>query len=194
MKYVTFFCFFSFLTIQNIFSQNDKPPLTTDSLSFELCKLYAADQCLRNYIPDSINSQIRWSFIQKIDSINFYKSIDFIKKHGFPSRKEYRNNFDFECVNAALICIFLHNPQRVIKQEIYDLLKAEVRKGNLSSLTFSYILDRYYVIYKKYSLYGSPYKTWTPCKGVRFEDKEKVNNARLDIGLEALPDSCFIHY
>ena len=159
-----------------------------DSLAFELCQLYGSDQSLRNIGNDK-------SYISsKLDSINFSKIITFIGKYGFPSESLLGvENMKYECVEAAAIAILLHSPQKVVTPEIYALLKSEVIAGNLKPTTFSYFLDKYYVYYKKYSLFGSRFMSDTPCKGVRLKDKNIVNKARMDIGLEALPDSAFVN-
>ena len=86
----------------------------------------------------------------------------------------------------SAISVLLHNSTRVIQPEVYELLKNEVKIGNLKSETLAIILDKYYCLYKGASLYGTTFKA--PC----ISDKEKVNNARLDIGLNVLNDSLFV--
>lgn len=168
-------------------SQNNKT--LQDSLSFELCQLFAADQSIREL---KLDKEIIIA-TKKLDSINFNKAISFIRQNGFPNEKLLGENFySQECVQAACTVVLLHNPRRAIEPDVYSLLKNEVEEKRLSPITLSYILDRYYVSYKGISLYNSPYKVNTNAKGVRLEDKQESDRLRKDIGLEPLPESEFV--
>jgi hypothetical protein len=179
-----------FLNVIYINAQNYSI-LNIDSLDFELCQLYAYDQSLRNNISfdlDSCALSARTKFMLRIDSLNFVKAMFFIKRYGFPSKNIFKEKYDHECILMSLVVILLHNPQKAIMAENYKILKEEVLKGNLSPITLSYILDRYYIVYQKKTLYNSPY-----AKGLKIckEDREISNELRAEIGLDILPDSFF---
>ena len=153
-----------------------------EGLVFQLSQLYGSDQTIRK-VNNSKESNI---IMQKIDSLNFVRLIDFIKEHGYPNEKLlgrfYRNH---ESVSLAAPSILLHNSSRVVKKPIFNLLKKEVEKGNMKPEALALILDKYYVFYKGYSLYHTQFKK------ANIENKKIVNKARLEIGLSALPDSVF---
>lgn len=153
-----------------------------EELAFLLCQLYGADQLIR----ETNDTREGVVVMQKIDSINFSSAIKFIKSHGFPNRKRLGHYYEeYECVSLAIPAIILHNPSKVVEKETYNLLLSEVRQGNLSPELFALFLDKYYVYYHGYSLYNTQFKRAT------INNKERVNRARLDIGLEVLPDSAF---
>ena len=153
-----------------------------DSLSFELCQMYGLDQGVRvrglNYFNE----------ISKLDSINFIKLVDIVKKFGFLNENLLGSkNVKAECVSATAVFILLHNPHFLVKNKYYfNLFLEEVNKGNLERNTFATILDKYYWTKNKGKvLYGSQFGM--PC----IETKEETNKARLEIGLNILPDSLF---
>lgn len=154
----------------------------SEDLAFLLCQLYGSDQMIR----EVNNSREGVVIMEKIDSINFSRAIEFIKLHGFPNKKLLGHFYeDHECVSLSIPAIMLHNPPKVVEKETYNLLLSEVRKGNLSPELLALFLDKYYVYYHGYSLYNTQFKRAT------INNKGRVNKARLEIGLEILPDSVF---
>ncbi|MCL2097634.1 MAG: hypothetical protein FWH23_02595 [Bacteroidales bacterium] len=162
-------------------------PTTTafqDSLAFELCQIYGSDQTMRTW-GIKVSSQI--------DSLNFVKVIEFIKKYGFPSPKNLGANFKkHECVTAAAIVVMLHKPEEIVNNsENKQLLLNEVEKGNLHIKTFLTFLDKYYVIYnlqhfnRQRFYMGSQFAK--PC----IEDRAISDSLRKDIGLPPLEDEDF---
>ena len=153
-----------------------------EDLAFQLSQIYGADQVIRQ-VPGNSDRII---VMQKIDSLNFVRIIDFIKEHGYPNEKllgeSYNKN---ESVCLAAPSILLHNSSKVVQKPTFNLLKSEVEKGNMKPEALALILDKYFVYYKGYSLYHTQFKK--AC----IENKELVNEARLEIGLSALPDSLF---
>lgn len=155
-----------------------------EELAFLLCQLYGSDQMIRE--PGVNGAKERILVMEKIDSLNFVRAINFIKSYGFPNKKLLGQYYEsHECVSLSIPAIMLHNPSKVIERDTYNLLLSEVRKGNLSPELFALFLDKYYVYYHGYSLYNTQFKRAT------IKNKERVNRARLDIGLEILPDSAF---
>ena len=181
---ICFLCF-SYLTAQTKATNN------RDSLSFELCQLYGLDQGVReNGIWSTLSKQTKLH----IDSVCFEKLIVFIEKYGFPNEELLgEQNYSQECVENAAFAILLHSPHRLVEPEIYELLRKELEKGNVSSGFLEIVLDKYYVVYKKKSLFNSAFKSWIPSKGVCIQDREESDRVRIDIGLEVLPDSVFVH-
>lgn len=162
--------------------QKDTIYIKKDSLAFELCQLYGSDQTVR----EVNNSREGVLIMQRTDSLNFIRIINFIKKFGYPNDKLLGENYrKYECICMAAPAILLHNPAKVVKDTIYNLLKNEVKKGNMKPNALALMLDKYYVFHEKYSLYHTQFIK--AC----IENKEKVNKARLDIGLDILPDSVF---
>lgn len=172
-------------SLVNIFAQETK---NQKALAFELCQLSAIDQTIREPEYSNILKE-NWS---KIDSLNFNKFIDFVKKNGFPNVKLVgEENWSQPCIMMAGFTYLVHNPKRVTKK-YYNLFKIEVDKGNLSPTMFSYPLDRYYVSAEGRSYFDTPYKAWTTANGVCLQDKAKSDSLRISIGLEPLSDSVFI--
>jgi len=160
-----------------------------DSLAFELCKIYGLDQGIRKS-PGMPN---KWSFILPIDSINFFKVLNFTKMYGFP-RKEIvgPENYSQECVQASAIAVLLHTPHMLVNNKEYlDVFIEETNKKNLKKETLALILDKYYVIRRdefgnRKQLYGSQFGK--PCRKFR----KKSDSVRATIGLVPLPDSLFV--
>jgi len=170
---------------ENILITNDR---LKDSLSFELCKMHGLDQGIR----ESTRMKDKWSFIHPIDSINFHKTIDFIKEFGYPTKELLgEENFSFECVAAAAFAVLLHNPHIIVNNEEYvDLLLEEVNNGRLSLDSLLLFLDKYYVIRRDENgnpmlLYGSQFGK--PC----LSNRSKSDEARKKLGLEPLKDEEF---
>ena len=166
---------------QEIIDNNSKFSIG-DSLSYELCQMYGLDQGVRARGMNYFNE------ISKLDSINFMKLVNIVKIYGFPNENLLgHKNMNTECVSATAVCILLHNPHFLVNNKYYfDIFLEEVNKGNLERNTFATILDKYYWSKNKGKvLYGSQFGM--PC----IETKVETNKARLEIGLNILPDSLF---
>jgi hypothetical protein len=174
----------------------DTSPLTTneavervqDSLAFELCQIYGLDQGIR--LSESFPDKMK--LVNVVDTLNFNKIVDFVKKHGFPTKRLLgEKNAGFECVQSAFP-VLLHNPHRLVnEQKYFDLFLDEVKKGNLKAEGLALILDKYYWTSSKNKetrrvFYGSQFGK--PC----IQTKEATNKARIEIGLAALEDDGFV--
>ncbi|MDO5655568.1 MAG: hypothetical protein Q4G27_05455 [Flavobacteriaceae bacterium] len=169
-----------------------------DSLAFELCQIYGFDQGIRlgHFVFDGKPNGLRmeWSLIHAVDTVNFNKIVQFVRKNGFPRNEILgENNMKFECVKAAAHAVLLHNPHRLINEkEYFNLFLSEVEKGNLQMDNFIFYLDKYYIIRRdslgnSKILYGSQFGK--PCLKYR----KKSDSVRAEIGLPPLQDSMFIH-
>lgn len=160
-----------------------------DSLAFELCQIYGLDQGIRlsEGFPDKMK------LVAGVDTLNFNRMVDFVKRHGLPTRQLLgEKNFSHECVQSSFAAVLLHNPHRLVNEQIYfDLFLNEVRKGNLDPGFYATILDKYYWTKSKNKedrrvFYGSQFGK--PC----IQTKELTNKAREEIGLKPLEDSGFV--
>ncbi|XLS28983.1 hypothetical protein ACJD0Z_17520 [Flavobacteriaceae bacterium M23B6Z8] len=132
-------------------------------------------------------------FSPHLDSINFYKIVDFIAQNGYPSDKLLgEKNYQHECVRSAITAVLLHTPHMLVNNENYlDFFLSEVDKGNMKRSTLALILDKYYVIRRDENgnrklLYGSQFGY--PC----LKYQKESDSARARIGLPPLSDSLFI--
>ncbi len=149
--------------------------ITKDSIRTVICKMLSEDQRVRT---EKVDVRIR----KQTDSINFYQLTVLTKKFGFPDKKRIG---DSDCsVNPFII--LLHNPDKIIQTENYELFIAECRKGNISGWELGLALDRYYFHYYKKSMFGC-YGGSKPC----IDDIELVNKNRKDLGLKELREDEF---
>jgi len=149
---------------------------TKDSLRIVICKMLSEDKDQRTGIEDKRNQK-------QIDSIHFYQLTAITKRFGYPDRKRIGDN---NCsVNPFII--LLHNPDRLIEKENYELFINEFRKGNISGWELGQALDRYYVHYYKKSLYGLYGRDNKPC----LDDIDTVNKNRRELGLKELKEDGF---
>ena len=160
-----------------------------DSLAFELCQIYGLDQGLRR----SKGFSGKMKLIQKIDTFNFERIVNFVKTNGIPSEKLVGGkNFSQECVEGALGAVLLHNPHMLVNEKKHlNIFLEEVNKGNLKMETLITVLDKYYWVKRdefgnRKLLYGSQFGK--PCKKFRRES----DSVRAAIGLPPLPDSSFV--
>lgn len=183
---------------QQVYSQNgevNQLNISTherDSIAFFLSQMYGLDQGIRQEElskkhPGDI--QKIWS---SVDSINFDKFIAFVDKYGIPTQELLGEHYKQESVRGSTAVILLHNPHRLFHPEVYALLKREVAAGRLRPKALAISLDKYFVFYKKKSIYNSDFKALVKAKGVLLSDKAQSDSLRRDIGLEALPDSMFV--
>lgn len=161
-----------------------------DRAVMELVQLWGIDQGVRN--PELFHDSIYPGYVKitKIDSMCFDRAITFIKKYGWPTEQTVGDFYEYEETHA-LSPILLHSPHRLKNDSIYQLLKGEVIAKRLKPESLALFLDKYYVTYEKRSLYNSPFKVWTPAKGVLLKDKHLSDSLMKDIGLSPLPDSIY---
>lgn len=164
-----------------------------DSLAFELCRIYGSDQGIRDIklLKKRVGAL---KFSPHLDSINFYKILNFTKNYGYPNRNLLgEDNFSYECVQAAAGAVLLHTPYMLVNNKEYlDMFLNEVEKGHMKRETLALILDKYYLIRRdeygnRKLLYGSQFGK--PCKMYR----RQSDSVRAIIGLKPLPDSLFIN-
>ena len=164
-----------------------------DSLAFELCKIYGADQGIRDMKLITRRETSAVALSPYLDSINFFKILDFTKKHGVPRESLLgTDNFSYECVKLAYFAVLLHTPHMLVNnQENLDVFIGEVRNGNMSVDALTTVLDKYYVIRRdewgnRRLLYGSQFGK--PCRMYR----KQSDSVRAIIGLKPLHDSLFV--
>jgi hypothetical protein len=163
-----------------------------DSLSFELCKIYGLDQGIRDKFLWRNNIDFG-NVNTAIDTLNFNRVIDFVKRNGFPTKQLLgEDNIKIECVSNAVTAVLLHNPHRlVLEKKHFDLFLNEVKAKRLTPEYFSTILDKYYWTKSNNKdtrrvFYGSQFGK--PC----IQTKIETNLAREEIGLKPLEDSEFV--
>jgi hypothetical protein len=157
-----------------------------------LCQIYGLDQGIRNKFL--WKNDLNLGKLQiTIDTLNFNRIVDFVMKNGYPTKKLLgESDFKIECVESTALAVLLHNPHRLVKEDIYfNLFVNEVKKGNLKANTLADVLDKYYWAKSKNKekrsvLYGSQFGK--PC----IQTKEITNKARKEIGLTPLKDDEFI--
>ncbi|MGP6602361.1 hypothetical protein [Ornithobacterium rhinotracheale] len=173
----------------------EKNPTTTiiqDSLAFEVCRMYGADQGIRDFRFIKKNKHWR-KIMPSIDSISFFNLVDFIKKNGYPDEQLLgKRNFEAnECVELAPVAILLHTPHMLVNNKEYlDFFLKQVEEGKMSREFLALVLDKYYLrkdsLGNRRLLYGSQFGK--PCLKYR----AKSDSARAQIGLPPLVDSMFI--
>ncbi|GAA0892392.1 hypothetical protein GCM10009122_20710 [Fulvivirga kasyanovii] len=164
-----------------------------DSLSFELCKIYGSDQGIRDMHLLTSKEAGALRFSPYLDSVNFFKILDFVKKYGAPNERLLgKKNFSYECVDLAYKAVLLHTPHMLINNREYlDIFLREVEAGNMQMKTLITILDKYYWIRtdefgNRRLLYGSQFGF--PC----LKYKHESDSARAVLGLPPLADSLFV--
>ena len=168
-------------------SQDSQRIKQQDSLAFELCQIYGSDQGIRDMKLISRKETGALRFSPHLDSINFFKILNFVKKNGIPNEGLLgEENFAVECVEGALYAVLLHTPHMLVNNKQYlDVFLDQVNQGNLKTSTLITILDKYYVIRKddfgnRKLLYGSQFGK--PCLRYR----KQSDSARAAIGLAPL--------
>jgi hypothetical protein len=172
--------------IKSDISKTDSIKNIQDSLSFELSQIFGLDQGIRNNLKGIMKNM---GYIQKIDSANFYRIIDFIKKNGVPNANLLgKDNYSRECVEGAVICVLLHTPHMIVNSpEHLNFFANLVKRGEMSESFLSTVLDKYYFYKYRKSYYGI---SWCkPC----ISDKNKSDSLRTILGFKPLPDSVFIN-
>lgn len=174
------------LTLKNTTSEQD-------SLSFELCKIYGSDQGIRDMRLLTNKEAGALQFSPYLDSINFFKILDFVKKYGVPNENLLgKENYSYECVEMAYKAVLLHTPHMLVNNREYlNIFLKEVEAGNMEMKTLIAILDKYYLIRKdefgnRRLLYGSLFGF--PC----LKYKHESDSARAVLGLPPLADSLFV--
>lgn len=147
--------------------------------------MYGLDQGVRH---NSL-SYNRREFMPTVDTLNFNRLVDFVKKYGYPNEELLgEENYMHECVSSADLAIMLHNPHRLVNErEYFELFLVEVEKGNLSRSIFVDVLDKYYFMKSgwQHAMYGSQFGQ--PC----ITTKKQTNQLRKEVGLEPLKDEEF---
>ncbi len=172
---------------QRIVSTTQKMTLN-DSLVMEMHAIFTLDQGIRDTAVWDSKSKV----VQSIDSVCFVRTIDFIKKYGWPTHELKGKYADYEPVSVAFVPVMLHHPNRMIEPEIHELLVKQVRDGKLKAETVILFFDKYWVFCKGKSLYNTGFKVLTRAKGVLKRDKELSDSLMREIGLDVLPDSVFV--
>ena len=154
-----------------------------NNLAFELCEIYGIDQGIRQEgIVIDKKSNI------KIDSLNFQRVINFINKNGYPNKDNIGTYINEKCVQAAAIVVLLHNPQHIVNnKENRDILKKEVKKGNMKEETLLLIMDKYYWHISKGKKVYMGSKFGKPC----IKDRAKSDSLRKAISLPPLKTEDF---
>lgn len=172
---------------------------TRKRLAFELFEIYIADQAIRHekiWLHPNFEQEAWSAPLQSIDSINYDRFFDMVRRYGWPSKKRLEPYYiDHACFQAPGMVILLHNPKRIAKeQDIYQLLKHEALVCRLDKQWLADALDKYYVVYEHRSLYGTQMKNWKRCTlgGVSIHDRQLSDSLRRDIGLPPLDESEFV--
>ena len=161
-----------------------------DSIAITLAEIRALDQGIRDN-PHLYFSNSR-AFRLHMDSLCFSKAIWLIERCGYISNLgKYNNSFGY--LLEALPAVLLHNPQRLIEPHTYDLLKREVEAGRLSAEFAATLLDKYYVMKEKRTLYFSGFRKWLQPPYPQKRDQALSDSLRQDLGLPVLPDSVFVY-
>ena len=161
-----------------------------DSIAIILAEIGALDQGIR----DNSNLYVANSRAFKLhtDSLCFSKAIWLIEHYGYINDLgKYNDSFGY--LLEALPAVLLHNPQRLIEPQTYDLLKREVEAGRLSAEFAATLLDKYYVMKEKRTLYFSEFRKWLQPPYPQKRDQALSDSLRQDIGLPVLPDSLFVY-
>lgn len=161
-----------------------------DSIAITLAEIRALDQGIRdNSNLYRTNSR---AFNLHTDSLCFSKAIWLIEHYGYINNLgKYNDSFGY--LLEALPAVLLHNPQRLIEPHTYDLLKREVKEGRLSAEFAATLLDKYYVMKEKRTLYFSEFRKWLQPPYPQKKDQALSDSLRQDLGLPVLPDSLFVY-
>jgi hypothetical protein len=158
-----------------------------DSVCFKLCEVYGSDQIMR----EKSVAETLYKSISKVDSIHFNIIIDIIEEYGYPSKNNLPDCLkNAECILSSATAVLLHVPHLAYKNK--NVLLKEVANNRLPAETLMIILDKYYTTYEHRSLYGSPFRAWTPNKKLNLNDRFLSDSLRMELGLQPLPDSLFV--
>ena len=161
-----------------------------DSIAITLAEIGALDQGIRD------NSNLYFAntraFNLHTDSLCFSKAIWLFEHYGYISELG-KYNVSFGYLLEALPAVLLHNPQRLIEPQTYDLLKREVEAGRLPAEFVATLLDKYYVMKEKRTLYFSGFRKWLQQPYPQKKDQALSDSLRQDLGLPVLPDSLFVY-
>ena len=184
-----------FLILFCSYSLSPKVPLTscsnipTDSIALVLSEMYGLDQGVRDSSLHQLKKKadVR-AFLFSVDSINFQRATEIIKKYGWIDGKVLGETYlHKESINASLLAIFLHNPRR-LNRHLRQMLISEVKKGRLSSSTCMLILDKYYVVCEHRTIFNTAFKNWLKKPYVKQEDKWLSDSLMNELGLPLLPN------
>ena len=184
-----------FLILFCSYSLSPKVPLTscsnipTDSIALVLSEMYGLDQGVRDSSLHQLKKKadVR-AFLFSVDSINFQRATEIIKKYGWIDGKVLGETYlHKESINASLLAIFLHNPRR-LNRHLRQMLISEVKKCRLSSSTCMLILDKYYVVCEHRTIFNTAFKNWLQKPYVKQEDKWLSDSLMNELGLPLLPN------
>lgn len=151
--------------------------------------MYGLDQGVRDSLLHQFKKKadVR-AFLFSVDSINFQRATEIIKKYGWIDGKVLGETYlHKESINASLLAIFLHNPRR-LNRHLRQMLISEVKKGRLSSSTCMLILDKYYVVCEHRTIFNTAFKNWLKKPYVKQEDKWLSDSLMNELGLPLLPN------
>jgi len=172
---------FTLLSVNIILKAQDIEKRVKDSIKYELCKIWATDQTMRHELIEEAPK-----ILHKIDSLNYESFLSIVRKYGFPSSKKLGAIEECDCLQAGVV-ILLHNPRKIVQKEIFNLFLGEVKKGDLNPILFANALDKYYIFYEGYSLYGAIPQVKKP----QIKNFELVNSKRQELDLPPLGKECF---
>lgn len=172
----------------------ENPNIDT-SITFPLLDMYNIDQCVRRdflilmdkYGFDAIELDSIKIEAKKIDSINRVDFVDLIKKYGWPNRETVGNNG-----MESVFTIIQHSPLSFQKTYL-PFIEESVKKGDMSTSTYAFFIDKMLVNENKKQRYGTQYRlinkqdnTYEPCP---IEDELNLNKRRAEMGLEPMEGS-----
>lgn len=136
---------------------------------------------LMNESPEMNNDSI-WKLQTYYDSINKVKFIELTKLYGYPSKKNIGKE--------ASIGLILHFTNENDFNDLKDIFKAELEKGNMLPEYYAWWYDRCLVNMGKPIFFGQ----YTNQKEFCGEEWTIFNQRRQDIGLEPLPGKLDCNY
>lgn len=184
--FLILFCSYSLSPKVTLTSCSNIP---TDSIVLVLSEMYGLDQGVRASSLHQFKKKadVR-AFLFSVDSINFQRATEIIKKYGWIDGKVLGEPYlHKESINASLLAIFLHNPRR-LNRHLRQMLISEVKKGKLSSSTCMLILDKYYVVCEHRTIFNTAFKNWLKKPYVKQEDKWLSDSLMNELGLPLLPN------
>ena len=161
-----------------------------DSIAIILAEIRALDQGIRD--NSSLYRANSRAFNLHTDSLCFSKAIWVIERYGYINNLGKYND-SFRYLLEALPAVLLHNPHRLIEPYTYNLLKREVEAGRLPAEFVATLLDKYYVMKEKRTLYFSGFRKWLQQPYPQKRDQALSDSLRQDLGLPVLPDSLFVY-
>lgn len=152
-----------------------------DTISYlEIEKILKWDQSIRHLSPDDVEEKKTWSALTiTVDSMDFLRVKNLIETRGFPGY--HKVGFKSELLIPILMHITDEHEERW--DYVFNILKQEVMKGNITPNAVAMIADRHYEnsINKRF-FYGVLPGEYP------FFDCKNVDKRRDEIGLPALKE------